>query len=195
MLLCVPSRSPAASTSAEVMNVEFGRLEGKYPGFYIVREDGLRLTASQVTEDNVGRLRDAVKKIKSGWGEYVQGIDLNFEEISRKQPFQPGDLGLFFMILAVEGEAVGLSNHDYFDEDGERRVTGGLVIANQYRRRGYATLYLHLSSRIAKENGAKAFIGLTRSRTLLRARIAMGWKKTGEVRRFGGHLSRIEKRL
>jgi len=141
------------------------------------------LYVAQVTLENLEEARAARRRISDeSWHLYTNG-DPRFdklEEIARVQP-RPGHRGYVFYVMTLDGEIVGLSNHYYYESAFENYVVhGGLVVLDEYQRRGIATAYSHISVRIAKSMGAICFYGQTRvGSPMYKLRMRQGWQQTG----------------
>jgi len=158
------------------------------------------LTVEPVTPQNIQQLRETRKQFtKKNWRLYTNHDPILAETMRRgiTHTPEPGETGQRFYLIKLDGVTVGISNHTYYREGNRYCVRGGLIILDQYQRRGIATTYSHLSVRIATDMGAQWFHGQTRKHSPMhRVRHRQGWTTTEEFRHpHGERFVNIKKQL
>jgi hypothetical protein len=132
---------------------------------YFIAADGVNLFVRQPRPRDLDPMKEGMAKIgHNNWLRYAPHSSI-WEALD-----QAANLPLFhrrrrrdlYMIMVIDDEVVGFSNHKYYWEGEARYVIGGLCLTNPWRGRGVGSLYGKMSEYIAVINGAREFHGQTR---------------------------------
>lgn len=166
---------------------------------YFIAVDGMNLFVRQPGPRDLEPMQEAMAKIdRKNWARYAPYSTI-WEALD-----QAANLPLFhrrkrrdlYMIMVINDEVVGFSNHKYFWEGEARYVIGGLCITEPWRGKGVGSLYGKLSEYIAVINGAREFHGQTRVvGGMYNIRVRDGWETMRRFKEKGIPMVTIKKVL